>query len=78
MSRKSNLTLRTTATVFEKGKHREMVIEWCPSSGDLITLRAAGLRTRYPIQLSDLYERAVRLTVEAERRQRRMARKGKK
>lgn len=69
--RKSRLTLRTNGTVFEKGKHREIVIEWSPANADLITLRAAGLRTRYSLQLSELYERAVRLTVEAERRERR-------
>ena len=73
--RKSNLTLRTPATVFDLGKHRAVIVEYSPENPHELVFRAAGCKRRYALTLDHLYNYAVRKAVEAERRQKK--RKGR-
>ncbi len=72
--RKTDLTLRTQGTVFELGRHRQVIVEFSPAQPDMIRIRAAGLKTRYSISGGDLYTLLVRRSVEAERREQRALR----
>lgn len=76
--RKSRLRLTTEAEVHDSGKYRSVTLEWLPSQPDLITLRLAGTRRRYPLELASLYRMAVGRSVEAERRERAKNRKSRK
>ena len=75
--RRSNLTLRTSGSVFERGA-RQVIIEWSPTSADLLTVRLAGCRTRYTLPVDHIYSHAVRLSVEAKRREKRQQRKARR
>jgi hypothetical protein len=77
VTRKSRLRLETTATVHDTGRARSVVIEWEPSQGDLITLRLAGTRRRYPVDLGRAYVRAVANAVEQERRDKKANRRAR-
>ena len=72
--RKTKVTIRTPAKVFEKGQHREVIVEFDPAKPHVLQLRAQGLKTRYPLTVDYLYEHAVRKDVEAERRAKRKKR----
>ena len=74
MRRKSGLRMRTEGTAFELGKRRAIVLEYSPDQPELISVRAAGLKTRYSITTGDLYTLLVQRAVEAERRTRRRTR----
>lgn len=71
--RKSRLRLETTATVREAGSNRTVVIHYAPNAGDILVLRAKGMRTSYPVSIEDVYHLAVRREVERVRRERKAA-----
>jgi len=73
--RKRNLSLTTTATVWDTGKHREVILEFSPSAPDLVTVRLAGTRRRYPLDAASVYRWGVAGAVEAARRAKAKARK---
>mgnify|MGYP000930881598 CR=1 FL=1 len=76
-ARKTALRLTTDATCFSKGKHRRVIVEWAPHNPDLLTVRLAGLRSRYPLSAAYIYHEAVEKHVKAERRAKKAARKAK-
>jgi hypothetical protein len=75
MKRKTNLRLETEAEVHDTGKHRRVILEWSTGQPDLVTLRLAGTRRRYPVDLAGLYRQAVLRMIDAERREKRRKRK---
>lgn len=77
MTRRRNLKLETAGTVFDTGKHREVIVEFSPSSPDLLILRLKGTRRAYPIGTDAIYRRALAGAVDAERREKREARTAK-
>lgn len=75
--RKTALRLETEGELHEAGKTRRIVIEYYPSQGDVIVLRASGLRTRHAVTVADVYTWAARRTAEIERQRKRLERRGK-
>ena len=76
--RKSKLTLVTEGQVFDKARHRAVVIEYYPNQGDVLVFRAHGLRTRHSLPIANLYGMAARRTADLERMERRQKRGNKK
>jgi hypothetical protein len=74
-SRKTNLTLKTGASVRDGGKDRNVILEWSPALDDLVTVRLSGTRRRYPVPVARIYRWIVAATVEAELREKKKARK---
>ena len=56
----------TEDEVREQGRHRQVVVEAHPG---YCTLRLHGLRTGYPLSYAAIYQFAVRVAVEAERKE---------
>lgn len=78
MTRRRNLRLETTARVWDTGKHREVIVEFSPSSPDLIIVRLKGTRRSYPIGADAIYRLALVGAVDAARREMKAARTAKK
>lgn len=72
--RKTRLTFETAATVRERGRSREVVIEAQPY---LALVRLKGTRKTFPISYTTIYETAARIEAERVRAEKKAARKAR-
>lgn len=72
--RKTRLTVEFSETVRERGRSREVTMEFTPYG---ITVRLKGLRTRYEVSPAGVYNLGAKLAVEKRRAERKAARKAK-
>lgn len=77
-NRRSNLRLVTEAMTRENGKARAVIVEWSTANPDLLTFRAAGLRTRYTLPAASLYLFAAQKEADRALREKRIAAKLRK
>ena len=59
--RKTKLALLTDATVYDRGRKRNVIIEPGP---ELATIRLAGTRTRLEVSWNSIYNLAARIAAE--------------
>lgn len=79
MKRKSNLRLVTDAQVIDGGrKRRNIVLEFSPAAGDILTVKLSGLRTRYHVPVENILWYAKRCEADRIAREKREARKARK
>lgn len=74
--RKSRLTFVTEDEIRYRGKYRRVVVE-ADASGYIARLRLEGTRARFEVSWAGVYQQAAKLHVEAQRRAKREAKKGK-
>jgi hypothetical protein len=70
--RKSRLSVEFSDTVRERGKLREVIMDFTPF---VVSVRLKGLRTSYPITAASIFNRAVMIATEKKRAEK--AKKGK-
>lgn len=74
-TRRTKLTVETADTIRERGKLREVILEF--SSPYYCTVRLKGQRTRYALSYGAIFNRAVALAVEKARAERKEQRRKK-
>ena len=75
LKRIEGVEFQTAETIFEKGKHREVLVSIC--SPNIISLRLKGLLTRFEITAGGAYHAAVKATVAANSKQKGSRRGGR-
>lgn len=71
--RKRRLCVEFSETVRERGKYREVIMEFSPWG---VEVRLKGLRSSYPISAAGIFNHAVRLAVEKKRQEKKEKRRG--
>lgn len=70
--RTTRLNFKTSDAVWERGKHREVVIEARPRT---CTVRLAGMRTSFTIEWSAIHSLAAKMAVAAEKAEKKKAKR---